>query len=115
MDDICIIKINKHKKIYKEWIKTDVSNVELYPRPKEGFKSYYNTIRRSTKEAKRLYYTRTFALYKNNITQTWTIIKDTLPRKSKCKVPNQFFTCKDIKTFKCNICPKTFSLSSTIS
>ena len=38
-----------------------------------------------------MYYTRTFAIYKNNIKQTWTIIKDTLQRKSKCEIPNQFF------------------------
>ena len=50
----------------------------------------YNTLRRSIKEAKRLYYTRTFAIYKNNIKQTWTIIKDTLQRKLKCETPSQF-------------------------
>ena len=38
-----------------------------------------------------MYYTRTFAIYKNNIKQTWTIIKDTLHRKTKCELPNQFF------------------------
>ena len=48
-------------------------------------------MRRCKKEAKRLHYTRTFAIYKNNIKQTWTIIKDTLQRKSKCEIPNQFF------------------------
>ena len=36
------------------------------------------------------YNTRTFALYKNNIKQTWTIIKDTLQRKLKCETPSQF-------------------------
>ena len=40
------------------------------------------------REAKR--YTRTFAIYKNNIKQTWTIIKDTLQRKIKCETPSQF-------------------------
>ena len=69
-----------------------MNNVELYSRPKEEFKSYYNTLRRSIREAKRLcYITRTLAIYKNNIKQTWTIIKDTLQRKSKCEIPNQFF------------------------
>ena len=37
-----------------------------------------------------MYYTRTFAIYKNNIKQTWTIIKDTLQRKIKCETPSQF-------------------------
>ena len=62
----------------------------LESRRKEEFKSYYNTLRRSIREAKRLYYIRTFAIYKNNIKQTWIIIKDTLPRKMKCETPSQF-------------------------
>ena len=36
-------------------------------------------------------YTRTFAIYKNDTKQTWTIIKDTLHRKTKCELPYQFF------------------------
>ena len=38
-----------------------------------------------------MYYTPTFAIYKNDIKQTWTIIKVTLHRKTKCELPNQFF------------------------
>ena len=82
--------INIKNQLYKKWIKTDVNNVELYSRLKEKFKSYYNTLRRSIREATRLYYTRTFAIYKNNMKQTWTIIKDTLQRKSKCEIHIQF-------------------------
>ena len=91
MTSALLKSINIKNQLYKKWIKTDVNNVELYSRLKEEFKSYYNTLRRSIGEAKRLYYTRTFAIYKNNIKQTWTIIKDTLQRKSKCEIPNQFF------------------------
>ena len=84
--------INTKNQLYKDWIKTDINNVDLYSRRKEEFKSYYmyNTLRRSIREAKRWYYTRTFAIYKNNIKQTWTIIKDTLQRKIKCETPSQF-------------------------
>ena len=91
MTSALLKSINIKNQLYKKWIKTDVNNIELYSRLKEEFKSYYNTLRRSIREAKRLYYTRTFAIYKNNIKQTWTIIKDTLQRKSKCEIPNQFF------------------------
>ena len=83
--------INIKNQLYKKWIKTDVNNIELCSRLKQEFKSYYNTLRRSIREAKRLYYTRTFAIYKNNIKQTWTIIKDILQRQSKCEIPNQIF------------------------
>ena len=82
--------INTKNQLYKYWIKTDINNVDFYSRRKEEFKSYYNTLRRTIKEAKRLYYTRTFAIYNNNIKQTWTIIKDTLQRKLKCETPSQF-------------------------
>ena len=82
--------INTKNELYKNWIKTDITNVDLYSRHKEEFKSYYNTLRRSIREAKRLYYTRTFAIYKNNIKQTCTIIKDTLQRKLKYETPSQF-------------------------
>ena len=81
MTSALLKSINTKNQLYKDWIKTDINNVDHYSRRKEEFKSYYNTLRRSIKEAKRLYYTRTFAVYKNNIKQTWTIIKDTLQRK----------------------------------
>ena len=91
MTSALLKSINIKNQLYKKWIKTDVNNVEIYSRLKKEFKSYYNTLRRSIRETKRLYYTRTFAIYKNNIKQTWTIIKDTLQRKLKCKIPNKFF------------------------
>ena len=89
MTSALLKSINIKKQLYKKWIKTDVNIVELYSRFKEEFKSYYNTLRRGIREAQRLYYyTRTFAIYKINIKQTWTIIKDTFQRKSKCEIPN---------------------------
>ena len=91
MTSALLKSINTKKRPYKEWIKTDINDVELYSRLNEEFKSYCNTLRRSIREAKRLYYTRTFAIDKNNIQQTWTIMKDTLQRKTKCEIPNQFF------------------------
>ena len=71
-------------------IKTNVDNVDVYSRLRDEFKTYHNALRRSIKEAKRLYYTRTFAMYKYNIKQTWTVIRDTLQRKTKCEIPNKF-------------------------
>ena len=62
MPSALLKSINIKKKLYKKRIKTEVNNVELYSRLKEEFKSYYNTLRRSIREAKRLYYTRTFAI-----------------------------------------------------
>ena len=44
-------------------------------------------VHSSITEAKRLYYLRTFALYKNDMKQIWAVIKDTL--KKKCIVLDQ--------------------------
>ena len=70
MTSALLKSINIKNQLYKKWINTDVNNVELYSRHKEELKSYYNTLRRSIREAIRLYYTRTFAIYINNIKQT---------------------------------------------
>ena len=85
---------NTKNQLYKESIKTEVNDLDLYSRRKDEFKSYYNTLRINIKKAKRLYYTRTFAIFKNDIKQTWTIIKDTSHRKTKCELSNQFFIDK---------------------
>ena len=90
MTSALLRSINTKNQLYKDWIKTDINNVDLYSRRIEECKSYYNTLRRSIREAKRLYYTPTFAIYKNNIKQTWTIIKDTLQRTIKCESLSQF-------------------------
>ena len=54
-----------------------------YAALKATFKQYRETLRSSIKEAKRLYYHRTFLLYQNNVRKTWSVIKETLQRKKK--------------------------------
>ena len=54
--------INKKDRLYKLFLKTDV-NSEKYAALKATFKQYRETLRSSIKEAKRLYYHRTFLLY----------------------------------------------------
>ena len=51
---------------------------------------FKNTLRRSINAAKRLYYLRTFALYRNDIKQTWSVIKDTLQKKLHSAPSNKF-------------------------
>ena len=76
--------INKKDKLYKLLLKFDVnsnSHADLNAR----FKGYRETLRRISKEAKRLYYHRTFLLYQNNVRKTWSAIKETLQRKKKTR------------------------------
>ena len=69
--------------------KKDV-NSEIYAALKATFKQYRETLRSSIKEAKRLYYHRTFPLYQNNVRITWSVIKEILQRKKKHEMPNEF-------------------------
>ena len=81
--------INKKDRLYKLFLKIDV-NSEKYAALKATFKQYRETLRSSIKEAKRLYYHRTFLLYQNNVRKTWSVIKETLQRKKKHKMPKEF-------------------------
>ena len=47
---------------------------------KGEFGEYKKILRCSINEAKHLYYARTFALYKHDIKQTWSVIKDPLQK-----------------------------------
>ena len=74
--------INTKDKLYKKIVKADIHDDIHYDTLKAEFCEYKNIFRRSINEAKHLYYTRTFALYKNYIKQTWSIIKDSLQIKT---------------------------------
>ena len=67
--------INIKDKMYKILAKADNVNEAAYTNLKAEFNAYIKTLRRSINEAKRLYYTRTFELYRNDIKQTWSVIK----------------------------------------
>ena len=62
-------------------MKTGIDEDPQYVTLKNEFSNFKNALRRSINEAKRLYYMRTFALYKNDVKQTWSVIKDTLQKK----------------------------------
>ena len=87
----CILNsINKKDKLYKLLLKSDV-NSNSHADLKARFKRYRETLRSIIKEAKRLYYHRTFLLYQNNVRKTWSVIKETLQRKKGTKCPVNLF------------------------
>ena len=57
---------------------------------KSEFITHRTVLRRNIREAKRMYYTRTFDLYKNDIKQTWFVINSTFSRNKKCNASEQF-------------------------
>ena len=59
--------INMKDKLYKTLITTDQHNEVLYLRLKTEFHIYQATLRRSIREAKKLYYIHIFNTYKNDI------------------------------------------------
>ena len=67
MTDAILKSINTKDKLYKILIQTDTEDEHLYTRLKPEFITHRTVLRRNIREAKRMYYTRTFDLYKNDI------------------------------------------------
>ena len=82
--------INIKDKMYKILAKADNVNEAAYTNLKAEFNAYKKTLRRSINEAKRLYYMRTFELYRNDIKQTWSVIKNTLQKNARCPDSTKF-------------------------
>ena len=76
--------------LYKKLVKANIDDEIAYTNLKAEFTDYKKILRRSINEAKHSYYARTFALCKNDIKQTWSVIKDTLQRKKQSKTTAQF-------------------------
>ena len=83
--------IKEKDKLYKKLVtRLTLMTKIAYANLKAEFTNYKKIPRRSINEAKHLYYTRTFALYKNDIKQTWSVIKNSLQRKRQCKPTEKF-------------------------
>ena len=61
------------------------TNHDVYDALKTNFNTYKNILRQYIREAKKLNYNKTFLLYKNNISKTWSTIKETLNRPNNTK------------------------------
>ena len=69
-----IVRFNKKKHKKAKWLTNGILE----------FNDYKKTLRRSINEAKQLYYKRTFELYRNDIKQTWSVIKHILQKNVRC-------------------------------
>ena len=76
--------------MHTKLMKADNLDNAMYANLKAEFSDYKKTLRRSINEAKRLYYKRTFELYRNDIKQTWSVIKHTLQRNVRCPDSTNF-------------------------
>ena len=80
MTDAILKSINTNNKLYKIVIQTDTEDEHLYSRLKFEFITHRTVLRKNIREEKRMYYTRTFDLYKNDIENPWSVINSTISR-----------------------------------
>ena len=87
-----ILKSIKTKnKLYKVLRQTNTEDVEAIESIKLRFNRFDNILRQSIKEAKRIYFVRTFERFKYDIKQTCSTINETLHCKKKKSFPSVFF------------------------
>ena len=86
-----ILKSIKTKNIiYKMLKQTHPANVAAFETLKIRFNRFHNILRQTIKEAKQIYYLRSFEKFKHDIKQTWSIIDETLHSKRKNSLPRVF-------------------------
>ena len=77
------MSIKTKNKLYKVLRQTDAEDVEAFESIKIRFNRFHNISRQSIKEAKRIYFLRTFERFKYDIKQTWSTIDETLHRNKR--------------------------------
>ena len=83
-----IIKsINTKDNMYKILVQ---SRCDLYETLKAHFNKYRNILKKTIAKAKRIYYVEVFNQFKNNIKQTWKVIKETLHKNNFAKISKRF-------------------------
>ena len=81
---------NTKNRLYKRFIQTDKNNVALFDTLKAEYHIYRARLRRTIREAKRMFYARTFLLYKNDMRKTWGVINDTLQSNRRSRGQSEF-------------------------
>ena len=59
--------INTKDKLYKIFIQTDKTNVDRFNTLKSDYQAYRARLRKTIREAKQMFYARTFLMYKNDM------------------------------------------------
>ena len=70
------------------------NNIELFNTLKNGYHIYRVRLKRTIREAKRMFYTRTFFMYINDMKKTWGVISNTLKSSDKSKFQVEFLVDK---------------------
>ena len=84
-----IIKsINTKDKMYKNWSNIDVT--VTYMRHSKHISTSTKTLKKKIAKAKRIYHVEVFSRFKNNIKQTWKVIKKLCTKTTLLKHPKDF-------------------------
>ena len=75
--------------MYKKLVQSRCDN-ELYEVLKVQFNIYRNILKKAISKAKRMYYVNVCTQFKNNIKQTWKVIKETLHKNKFAKISQRF-------------------------
>ena len=75
--------INTKDRLYKIMIQSDWQDITFYNELKSQYKRYRAVLKKSIREAKRLYHIRMFNTFKNDIKKTWSFINNSLNRNKK--------------------------------
>ena len=117
-----IIKsINTKDKMYKKLVQSRCDS-DLYGTLKAHFNKYRNILKKTIAKAKRIYYVDVFNRFKNNIKQTWKVIKETLHKNNFAKISKRFrhngkitvHICNDSKRWRNCIAPSDAHLLMNI-
>ena len=82
--------INTKDKLYKIFIQADKTNVDRFNTLKSDYQAYRARLRKTIREAKRMFYARTFLMYNNDMKKTLGVISDTLKKNRKSKSQKEF-------------------------
>ena len=74
-----------YKKLFQSRCDSD-----LYETLKAHFNKYRNILKKTIAKAKRINYVEVFSRFKNNIKQTWKVIKETLHKNNFTKISKRF-------------------------
>ena len=75
--------------MYKKLVQSRCDN-DLYEVLKAQFNTYRNILKEAISKAIRMYYVNVFTQFKNNIKQTWKVIKETLHKNKFAKISQRF-------------------------
>ena len=80
MTNELLLMVNRKNELYVDW-KRSAKHSENYNGKKVNFKAYEKIVDNEIVQAKKIYYSNVFHMYKSSMKKTWQIINETLSRK----------------------------------